>query len=176
MIDRATIKKELLEWIASFAIAFVVVFLLFKFVLLSIIVDGSSMNPTLQDKERVMALRLGAPKQGSIVILSEETGLDVVLVKRVVATEGQTVEITEEGLVLVDGAPLDEEFDAILPYKRGDHDYPVTVPEGHIFVLGDNRNGSNDSRYAEVGFVDEDEVLGTVFLRFAPLDRFGFVS
>lgn len=176
MIDREKVKKELLEWVYSIAIAFAAVFLLFQFVLLSIVVDGSSMYPTLQDKERVMAFRLGAPKQGSIVILSEETGLDLVLVKRVVAAEGQTVEITEEGIVLVDGEPLDEDFDAILPHKRGDHDYPVTVPEGHIFVLGDNRNGSSDSRYNTVGFVDKDEVLGTVFLRFAPLDRFGFIS
>ena len=172
-------KKELIEWVKAFVFAGIIVALIFGFVIRPVEVLGHSMEPTLQNSDRLIEWMLFyTPKQGDIVILSEKTGLDEALVKRVIATEGQTVEINEAGEVLVDGVLLNEDYiyEPIDQAHLGDWEYPVTVPEGCIFVMGDNRNHSTDSRYAEVGFVDVDEVIGKVFLRLSPLSAFGLID
>ena len=176
---KAKVKKELIEWGKSLLFAAVIVGLLFGFVIMPYTIIGSSMEPTLLPDDRVIVYQLFyTPKQGDIVILSENTGLNETLVKRVIALEGQTVDIDEDGYVLVDGERYAdaEGVAAIEEDWRGDMDYPVTVPEGCIFVMGDNRNASTDSRDERVGFVNTDEVKGKVVLRIRPLSRFGLVD
>lgn len=173
-----TLKKELIEWVKALLSAAVIVAVIFGIFLKPVQVVGSSMEPTLHEGDRLIVWKFCyEPKHGDPIILSEHTGLNEALVKRVIATEGQTVDITDDGYVVVDGEELIEMYTASLidEAKHGDHDYPVTVPEGCIFVLGDNRNHSSDSRSSEIGFVDEDEVIGKVVLRILPFDRIGLI-
>ena len=170
------LKKELWEWVKALLFAGIIVFIVFRFLIQVVSVDGSSMAPTLQDGDRLISSNLFyTPEYGDIVILSKNTGLNEALVKRIIAVAGQTVDINENGEVVVDGKVLSEPYiaETISDNRRGDFDYPVTVPEGMVFVMGDNRNHSTDSRFSAVGFIDEDEILGRVIFRLLPLDKIG---
>ena len=173
---RGSWKRELAVWLGSMAAALAVTFLIFGVVFRFVLVDGSSMEPTLSDGDHLMMLCVGCtPETGDVVILSDETGLGVPLIKRVIATGGQTVSVTEDG-VSVDGEHLYEPYAVEQMREFGDYDYPFQVPEGKIFVMGDNRNHSTDSRSAKVGLVDESEVLGEAFFRLYPFHKFGPVE
>ena len=127
-------------------------------------VDGHSMVPTLQDGDRLLVLNsmlYDDYKYGDIVVLRKETFLEEPIVKRVIATEGQTVDIDfDEGVVYVDGQALEEDYIREPTYLDEGLAFPITVPEGCIFLLGDNRNNSMDSRDPSLGPVDVRCVIG----------------
>ena len=177
--EELTLKQEIFEWVKAIVISFAVVFLIFGVLIKVVTVDGVSMEPTLHNNDRLVISKLFyTPEQGDIVVLSKESGLDKALIKRIIATEGQTLDITEGGSVTVNRLPLDEPYikEKILPNLHGQHDYPVTVPQGHVFVMGDNRNDSTDSRFAVLSFVDEKNIMGRVLLRLYPLNKIGTVK
>lgn len=156
-----------------------VVTLVFVFFFRLVGVDGSSMYPTLVDRDYLVLesnFLYRSVHAGDIVVIDppEEAGFSGPIVKRVIATGGQTVDIDfDAGVVYVDGEALEESYVFEPTYRSfrevGDGlDYPVTVPEGSVFVLGDNRNHSADSRYAKLGCVDESRILGRVLLRIIP--------
>lgn len=156
-----------------------VVTLVFVFFFRLVGVDGSSMYPTLVDRDYLVLesnFLYRSVHAGDIVVIDppEEAGFSGPIVKRVIATGGQTVDIDfDAGVVYVDGEALEESYVFEPTYRSfrevGDGlDYPVTVPEGSVFVLGDNRNHSADSRYARLGCVDESRILGRVLLRIIP--------
>jgi len=179
LTQKQLLKRELIEWIKAFIFAGLIVLIIFGFLIKPVEVKGHSMEPTLQNGDRLVIWMLGyEPQSGDTVILSENTGLHEALVKRVIAVAGQTVEIDAEGNLLVDGSLLHEDYtlEPIDPAHHGDWDYPVIVPEGRIFVMGDNRNHSTDSRSKEVGFVEVEEVVGKVFIRIAPFGSFGLID
>lgn len=163
--------KEIYEWLQALVWSVLSVVVLFTFVVRLVGVDGSSMYPTLLHGDRLLVLSsmLDSDYQaGDIVVLRKDTFMEYPIVKRVIATEGQTVDIDFlHGVVYVDDVALEEDYIHELTYTDEGTVFPLTVPEGSIFVLGDNRNHSSDSRDYSLGTVDEGYVIGkTVFLLF----------
>ena len=172
--------REAVEYAESLAVVFVVMLLIFTFIARPATVDGESMMPTLQNGERLVISNLFyEPTAGDIVVLCGEADREEGknLIKRIIATEGQTIDIDfEAGEVYVDGQKLDEPYILEPTYLDEGTEFPLTVPEGEIFVMGDNRNGSRDSRSLTVGTVKEEYIVGHVLFRFFPFDRFGKIS
>ena len=170
--------SEALDWLQCIVSALIAAVLIFTFAARTITVVGSSMVPTLEEGNLLIVSRLFyQPKRGDIVVLRKDTFMSDPIVKRVIATEGQTVDIDfTQGIVYVDGAALDEPYVNSLTYEREDFTEPVTVLKGQIFVMGDNRNRSTDSRDSRVGCVDTRYLIGRVLLRLAPLNKFGRVA
>ena len=170
-------SENLFEWVETLVIAFFAVILFFTFIFRLAAVNGESMLPTLVDKDRLIVSYLFyTPKNGDIVIVNNDNPiLDKVIVKRVIAAEGQTIDIDfDSGEVTVDGKVLKEDYiNNLTQLDEGGHEYPVTVPKDCVFVMGDNRMNSTDSRSDLVGFVPEDEILGKVVLRIFPFSTFG---
>ena len=167
--------REVYEWVQALVCSVLAVVVLFTFVIRMIGVDGHSMVPTLQDKDRLLVLNsmlYDDYKYGDIVVLRKPTFLAKPIVKRVIATEGQTVDIDfSTGSVYVDGALLKEDYINELTFTEEGTAFPLTVPEGSIFVMGDNRNHSSDSRDERLGPVDERLIIGeAVFLLFPGKD------
>ena len=156
--------KDFYEWVQALVCSVLVVVMLFTFVIRMIGVDGHSMVPTLQDRDRLLVLNsmiYDDYKYGDIVVLRKSSFLTEPIVKRVIATEGQTVDIDfSTGSVYVDGVLLKEDYINELTFTEEGTEFPLTVPEGSIFVMGDNRNHSNDSRDSRLGTVDSRYVIG----------------
>jgi len=171
--------RGLYDWMQSIVMVFLAVIFLLTFVGRTMAVQYESMTPTLLDGERMIVRSIFySPRHGDVIIFSRHDFQDgAALVKRVIAMEGDVVDInTETGTVYVNGRALYEPYTNGPTNRAGDMDYPFTVPAGHIFVIGDNRNHSQDSRHWEIGPVDEREVIGQVVAVIMPFDRAGFVS
>ena len=174
------------DWTESLVI--VVVGLIFTFIFRIVTVSGTSMDPNLHNADRVVISSWSyKPQQFDVVVLKRTVGLDEPIVKRVIATEGQRVYIDyDEGAVYVDGEKLDESAYLSENVKTTKPlssekliEFPeegLVVPEGHIFVLGDNRSVSLDSRFEAVGMVDERYVLGKALFKIYPFNHIGTIK
>lgn len=167
--------KECYEWVQCVVVALVACILLFTFFGRVIDVVGHSMENTFQNADKVITTRLaGDYKQGDVVVLQKDNYDQKPIIKRVIAVGGQTIDIDfEAGIVYIDGEPLIEPYVKELTYERESFSGPVYVPEGSIWVMGDNRNNSQDSRYFAIGCVDTRCVIGKVVLRLWPLNKIG---
>ena len=174
--------RDLYAILHDFVYILAAITLIFVFLIRLQGISGPSMTPTLRDGEYVVLLSnfvCGDYKQGEVVVATVPSFDDArPIVKRVIATEGQTVDIDfTAGEVRVDGVLLEEPYinePTHLDYEDG-QTYPLTVPDGCVFLMGDNRNNSADSRYAPIGCVNTQYILGKVILRVFPPARIGTV-
>lgn len=172
-------RKNIYDWIQCLASALIVCVVLFIFFIRVIDVKGTSMYPTLNNQDKMLVSDVFyRPKAGDIVVFKKDQyDPDKALVKRVIATEGQEINIDfDKGIVYVDGEPLEEDYINELTTTKLDFIGPQTVPEGCVFVMGDNRNMSIDSRKSEIGMVDNRLIIGKVYCVIFPLSSFGLVK
>ena len=163
-------RIELYDWVQCIVVALIVGILVFMHGFRIVNVDGLSMYPTLQHADKIITSDLFySPKAGDIVVVQTDTYGSDPLVKRIIAVGGQTVDIDFElGIVYVDGVALDEPYINSPTLEREDFSGPITVPEGYLFLMGDNRNRSTDSRSNMVGLVDERCIIGKVYFILFP--------
>ncbi len=187
--------KDTADMLEAVLISVFFVIMLFAYVLRPVTVEGHSMESTLQNQDKLfMTDLLYTPKRGDIVIvdndfshiyneegdLIESSGLSTAttekhLIKRVIAVGGETLNIDfTTGIVTIDGVVLEEPYiNNLTVNDEGAFTYPLTIPEGYYFVMGDNRQHSSDSRHPMVGLVSEEQIMGKAVFRFAPISNFG---
>lgn len=186
---KVQLKKDTFDWIEVLVHAILAVILCFSFLFRIATIDGPSMRDTLQHGERVVISNLFyEPEVGDIVVISRNKensvytmdGSNTPIIKRIIAMEGQTVDIDfEEGIVYVDGIAIDEPYTRTPTNLKSDIEFPVTVDEGCVFVLGDNRNDSmdsRDSRIGEYGMIDTRYILGHAVYRIFPFNKIGKID
>ena len=184
MKEKNRIFESIFEWIEELSFAVVVLIVLFSCFFRIVTVQGSSMYDNYIDGDRLITTTCQSNYDiGDVVVILD--ALENPIIKRVIATEGQTVDIDNEtGILYIDGEAFDNTVynveNGITYYDRYAYeetiDYPQTVPEGCVFVLGDNRLVSKDSRYAEVGMIDTRKILGKALLRIYPFSSFGIAE
>lgn len=180
------LKVFIFDWLEVLVHAIIAVVICFSFLFRIATIDGPSMENTLLDGERVIITNLFyEPKVGDIVVISRNKENSVYkmndsntpIIKRIIALEGQTVDIDfQSGVVYVDGIALKEPYTKTPTNAKYDIEFPVTVDEGCVFVLGDNRNDSmdsRDSRIGEYGMIDTRYILGHAIYRVLPFDKLG---
>jgi signal peptidase I len=178
--ENLTLGQELYQTLQSLVWIILVIIILFTCVARVTVVSGPSMENTLHGGDVVVTWSLGyTPKQGDIVVLTKTSFQEESIIKRVIATGGQTVDIDyEESVVYVDGVALDEPYileEMYWPSSSYMQETHFEVPEGSVFLMGDNRNGSTDSRCELVGTVNNSYLLGKAVFAFFPFSRFGFL-
>lgn len=173
MTEEKNVKKEVYEWIKSIALAIIIAILIKTFIFNTTYVLGSSMYPTLHEKDRLFTNKIvytfKSPKRGDIVVLKAPDDPEKDYIKRVIGVEGDLIEI-KDGKVYLNGDLLEEDYleDDAYTYTYGQNVWKV--PKGYVFVLGDNRHksASKDSRY--FGCVKVDSIKGKASFRYFPFD------
>ncbi len=174
--ESVPLKKSLMMYLHDLVYMLAVIMIVFLLLFRIVIVSGSSMFSTLWDGDWLLvtsSVLCQEPQVGDIIVASKDSfNYGEPIIKRVIALEGQTVDIDfEAGIVYVDGTPLQEDYVYTPTNIQEGNAFPMTIAEGCIFVMGDNRNGSKDSRHPDIGMIDTREVLGkAVFLLFPGID------
>ena len=172
-----TFKEKLIvnfyDVLMSFVGATIVILLMYTFCVKSVAVDGTSMLPTLQHGDRlVITAFCTEPERGDIIVSTQPNAFGNAGIKRVIATENQTVDIDfTTGDVFVDGVLLDEPYINNPTINSEGVQVPLTVPPNHVFVMGDNRQGSTDSRSEKIGFIQEEYIFGVAKLKIYNYDK-----
>ncbi len=161
-------KISVFEVFEAVVAAFIVVTVIFTFFFRIFNVDGPSMRPTLENGEKIVVSTIGyKAEKGDVIVLSSTEGIKEPIVKRLIAVGGDVVDINfTTGVVTVNG--IEEEYTDELTNQQFDTAFPIKVPDGKVFVLGDNRGNSLDSRSSQIGCVDERLIVGKVLFKILP--------
>ena len=173
------IIKELLAWLAMIAVVVAATYLVVTFVGQRTQVSGESMETTLSDGDHLIvdkiSYRFRDPERYDIVVFPYRLEENTYYIKRIIGLPGETVQIVD-GYVYINGIQLDEHYGNEIMEKPGIAADPVTLGEEEYFVLGDNRNNSQDSRTVSVGVIHRNEILGRAWVRIWPLSDFGVIK
>lgn len=190
--------RDIADIVESTMMTIFVIMLVFTYLLHPVNVKGESMQPTLMNYDRILMTTVYFKLEyGDIVIVDNDAAYDIdengkpvkmnidgrqlkeCIIKRIIATGGQTLDI-RDGKVYVDGKALDEPYIAAgantYPMSGFSGNYPITIPEGYYFVMGDNREHSSDSRHADVGLIKKSQIYGKALVRYSPLSEFKFLG
>ena len=177
---RRLIKNEqianIVEWIISIAAAVILSLFIRQFVFTAAVVSGPSMEPTLQNGDRVIvnriAIRLSAPEHGDIVAFPYPANPGDKHIKRIIGVPGDTVDV-QNYWIYINGELFIDDYSPDGVFLTGDMNLPVVISENEFFVLGDNRLNSKDSRFASVGLIQREDIIGSAWFRFIPIDNIG---
>ena len=164
---------QVFDAVGSVVLALIIIFLCFTFLFRAVNVNGRSMVPTLQDKDWLLVSDAAEYQRGDIIIITQPNDLNEPLVKRIIATSGETINIdfsTHE--VFINGELLKEDYINEPTALFYDVQFPYVVPEGCVFAMGDNRNDSLDSRSSRIGPIDERYILGKAKVRLLPFGTY----
>jgi signal peptidase I len=165
---------------AYIMVAMIVAILFLHFVAIRTVVEGNSMYPTLANKDQVLVdkftYRNRDVERYDIIVFKEPMSGTGYFIKRVIAMPGETVKITTKGKILVNGKIVEDEYGFGGIIDPGQAQRTIKVKEGEYFVLGDNRNHSEDSRFAVIGNIKREDIIGRVVLRLSPISKFGYVD
>jgi signal peptidase I len=174
---KRTLSKTVVEFISIIATSIVAIMLIFTFAFRIVGVSGPSMMNTLINGDwLIVSAFITEPERGDIVIITQPNSFNEPIVKRVIAVGGDTIDIDfDKATVSINGKVINEPYLGS-PTTNDEHawQYPLTLKEGQVFVMGDNRQHSSDSRSPDIGLIDENYILGQVLLRFSPISEFKF--
>lgn len=172
------VLKEILSWIACFAIAIGAALFIVTFIGQRVEVDGQSMEATLQNKDNLIcdkiSYRFKEPERFDIVVIYPDEAKDKRWIKRIIGLPGETVRIDGEGNIYINGEVLEENYGKEVIEDAGIAAQEITLGEDEYWVMGDNRNHSSDSRY--IGPVPKNRIIGKAFIRIYPFSKFGLIK
>lgn len=171
-------KKEILSWIGCFAVAIVAALFIVTFIGQRVMVDGQSMEDTLQDKDNLIcdkiSYRFKDPERFDIVVIYPDEEKSARWIKRIIGLPGEEVRIDTEGNIYINGEILEEDYGKETIKDPGMAIEPIQLGEDEYWVMGDNRNHSSDSRV--IGPVPKDRIIGKAFIRIYPFSKFGLIK
>lgn len=176
--QKKSIGREILDWIVFIAVVLILSWFVVTFVGVRTVVEGQSMEPTLQDGNNLivdkLSYRLRDPKRFEIIVFPYQYEENTYYIKRIIGLPGEMVQV-KDGAVYIDGEKLDERYGAEPMESAGIAEEPIKLGDDEYFVLGDNRNHSSDSRDPSVGILKREDLLGRAWVRIYPFDEMGFV-
>ena len=171
--------REILSMIGWILFIFCLVFLVTTYVGQRTRVEGHSMEPALSDGDNLIvdkiSYRFHDPERFDMIIFPYQWEPNTYYIKRIIGLPGETIQIDDEGNIYIDGEVLQEHYGLERIKNPGSAREPITLGEDEYFVLGDNRNNSEDSRFTQVGVIHRDDIVGRAWLRIYPFDRIGFI-
>lgn len=177
---KTDVKKEILSWVFYLVFVVVLTYVIITFVGQRTVVDGRSMNPTLNDGDNLivekLSYRFSDPKRFDVIVFPPQGAPNEHYIKRIIGLPGETVRIDEEGTIYINGEILEEDYGLETIQNPGRAIKEITLAEDEYFVLGDNRNNSTDSRSEKVGNVKRSTITGRAWVRIWPLSDFGVLK